>query len=105
MRKSIIIIAAGLLTTASACAQESKVPEVVKTAFVQKFPDAKKVSWDMEDATEWEAEFKLNGAEYSANFSADGIWKETEHEIKKSELPEAIAKTLAQDFSGFEIEE
>lgn len=59
----------------------------------------------MESATEWEAEFKQNGKEYSANFSTDGTWQETEHEIKAVEIPEAIKQTLAQDFSGFKIDD
>ncbi|PZX57616.1 putative PepSY-like beta-lactamase-inhibitor [Algoriphagus ratkowskyi] len=108
MKKYITILSVGVLLSTVACAQEhsdEKVPEAVKTAFSQKFPAAKKVSWDMESATEWEAEFKLEGNEYSANFLADGTWQETEHEINKADIPEAIKQTLAKDFAGFKIEE
>lgn len=107
MKKTIQFVAVALLISASACAQESneKVPAAVKTAFEQKFPDAKKVSWDMEDATAWEAEFKMNGMEYSANFSTTGEWQETEHEIKKSEIPGAVQQMLAKDFDGYKIGE
>ncbi|SFB52481.1 PepSY-like domain-containing protein [Algoriphagus aquimarinus] len=108
MNKYLTILSIGVLLSTGACAQEQsgeEVPEAVKAAFSQKFPTAKKVSWDMESATEWEAEFKLEGNEYSANFLADGTWQETEHEIKKADIPEAIKQTLAQDFAGFKIEE
>ncbi|WP_140160616.1 PepSY-like domain-containing protein [Algoriphagus antarcticus] len=105
MRKSISFVAASMLLTASACAQNPEVPEVVKTAFSQKFPDAKKVNWDMEDASSWEAEFKLNGMEYSSNFNLKGDWLETEHEIKKSELPTSIKEILDQNFMGFKVKE
>lgn len=108
MNKYLTIMTIGFMLSASACAQkhsEEEVPEVVKTAFSQKFPAAKKVSWDMESSTEWEAEFKQDGKEYSANFLADGKWQETEHEINKADIPEAIKQTLAQDFVGYEIEE
>lgn len=91
------------ISTAS-CAQQKEVPQKVKTAFSQKFPNAKKVSWDMEDESEWEAEFKMNGKEYSANFTVNGEWKETEYEIKKSEIPANIKAILDQNFSDYDIE-
>jgi hypothetical protein len=77
----------------------------VKTAFSQKFPTAKKVNWDLESGTEWEAEFKQGGKEYAASFSVNGTWQETEQDLKKADLPEAIKQILAKDFDGFKIEE
>jgi uncharacterized membrane protein YkoI len=108
MNKYLVTAAIGLLFSASAFAQESSekaIPVAVKTAFSQKFPTAKKVNWDLESATEWEAEFKQDGKEYSVSFSLDGTWLKTEQEIKKSDLPEVIKQTLAKDFDGFRIEE
>lgn len=108
MKNSLVILSIGTLFSTSACAQENSekdVPETVKTAFTQKFPSAKKVSWEMESPSEWEAEFKLDGKEYSSNFSTDGIWKETEHEIKTSEIPDLILNIIEKDFAGFKIEE
>lgn len=108
MNKYLTILSVSIMLSTGACAQEhsdEEIPETVKTAFSQKFPAAKKVSWGMESATEWEAEFKLDGKEYSANFLTDGTWHETEHEIKKVDIPEAIRQTLAKDFAGYEIEE
>lgn len=81
------------------------VPEKVLSAFNAKFPDAKKVEWEMESDSEWEAEFKWNGKEYSANFSTDGEWRETEYEIKESEIPSNIRVILDQNFSDYEIED
>ena len=89
--------------TVVSCAQST--PAKVTEAFKAKFPNAKSVEWEKENDAEWEAEFKLNGVEYSANFSTDGMWKETEHEIKVSELPQSVTSTLSKEFSGFEIEE
>jgi len=90
----------------SACEQEAdNVPAKVKTAFEQKFPDAKKVKWEKENEQEWEAEFKMKGIEYSANFDINGSWKETEYEIKKSEIPAAIKTTLESEFADYKIEE
>lgn len=89
----------------TACQSKQEVPETVKKAFSQKFPDATKVKWDMENSDEWEAEFKLNGKEYSANFNMAGKWLETEFEVEMKDLPEAVKTTLKKEFDGFKIEE
>lgn len=104
MKNIILTMALTMAISTASCAQQKEVPQKVKTAFAQKFPNAKKVSWDMEDESEWEAEFKMNGKEYSANFSVNGEWKETEYEIKKSEIPANIQAILDQNFSDYDIE-
>jgi uncharacterized membrane protein YkoI len=104
MKKVTFLMLGSILVLSQACAQ-STAPTAVKKAFSQKFPTAKKAKWDKENATEWEVEFKMNGKEYSANYTSDGIWKETEYGIKKSEIPAAVKQTLANEFSGFKIEE
>tara|TARA_R110000744_G_scaffold273107_1_gene386012 strand:- start:1421 stop:1885 length:465 start_codon:yes stop_codon:yes gene_type:complete len=80
-------------------------PQRVKEAFSMKFPTVKKVKWEKESVTEWEAEFKIKSIEYSASFLEDGTWKETEHEIKKSDIPESINYMLNSEFKGYKIEE
>jgi len=82
-----------------------KVPTAVTSAFKAKFPNATKTSWEMENANEYEASFKLNGKEVSANFDNTGKWLETETEIKVSALPAAVKAALSKDFAGFKIEE
>ncbi|QKG80690.1 PepSY-like domain-containing protein [Tenuifilum thalassicum] len=104
--KNLILISMILAVFSfSACGQKKDVPAKIKTAFEQKFPTAQKVKWDKENETEWEAEFKMNGKEYSANFSSDGKWMETEYEIEKSEIPQAVKQTLDNEFAGYDLEE
>ena len=79
------------------------VPQKVKEAFAKKFPTAKKVKWDKESKTEWEAEFQMNDLEYSANFNLSGTWMETEYVIGSEDLPSAIIETLAADFADYEL--
>ena len=89
-------------STLVSCAQG--IPTKIQDAFNAKFPNAKFIKWDKENDSEWEAEFKVDGVEHSANFSENGTWKETEFEIKKNQLPPAVKETLERDFSGYEIE-
>ncbi len=108
MKKVIIgigLVFASVTLIAFTPETKDKVPQVVKDAFAKKFPTAKKVDWEKENEKEWEAEFKLNKVEYSANFLEDGTWKETEHEIDEKEVPQNIILSLKSNFPGYEIEE
>tara|TARA_R110001592_G_scaffold162584_2_gene395988 strand:+ start:122049 stop:122519 length:471 start_codon:yes stop_codon:yes gene_type:complete len=107
--KNLMLITVLLVAfSMQSCAKKTdskNVPDKVLSAFNAKFPDAKKVEWEMESDSEWEAEFKWNGKEYSANFSTDGEWRETEYGIKETEIPSNIRAILDQNFSDYEIEE
>ena len=106
MKNLILVFAAALFISVTACAQTPKdLPAKVKTAFDQKFPGAQKVKWSKENTTEWEAEFKMAGKEYSANYNADGSWMETEYEISATEIPAAVTKTLGKEFPGYKLVE
>ena len=99
-----IIIALAIGTGIYAFGFDQDAPKMVKEAFVQKFPEVKKVKWEKENETEWEGEFKRNGLEYSANFLEDGTWVETEYEINKKNVPANIQKTLDSEYPGYTIE-
>lgn len=87
------------------CNQKTEVSQKAKEAFKNKFPEAKNVSWEMEEENVWEAEFKMNGQLYSANFNNDGEWKETEIEIEEIDLPIAVEDALKSKYPEVEIEE
>ncbi|MDM8160075.1 PepSY-like domain-containing protein [Labilibaculum sp. K2S] len=106
MKNLLVVIIVIAITSVSGCAQNKKaVPDQVKTAFAQKFPDASNVKWDKENDAEWEAEFKMSGKEYSANFNLEGIWLETEFEISSNEIPDLVKAAIEKEFSGYKIEE
>ncbi len=101
----MLLVAATMSNVANAQKiSADKVPASVTSAFKAKFPTATKVSWEMEK-TEYEANFKLNSEEVSANFDNIGKWMETETEIKVSALPTAIQSSLKKDFEGYKINE
>jgi hypothetical protein len=105
--KSLIAVFAliALLSLNLSAETSGTAPAEVTKAFSQKFPKATEVKWCKECSKEWEAEFKMDGKEFSANFDNLGKWMETEREICPSTLPKAIKKTIMQDFLGYKVVE
>ena len=79
---------------------EKDLPAPVKTAFDYKFPGATDIKWEKENKKEFEANFKMNNAEVSANFGLDGTWVETETTIPSSELPVAVTNAVNTKYPG-----
>jgi len=102
---SFVIVVLFAFSACNSPKPKDTVPEKVKETFQKRFPQAKKVKWDKENKNEWEAEFKMNNREFSANFNVDGTWKETEYEIQQSEIPPLVKATIDSLFTGYEIEE
>ena len=96
-----IMIGAGIYAFGST----DEVPKKVHDAFLMIFPNVDTVAWEKESETEWEAEFDIKGVEYSANFLADGTWTETEHAIKRRDIPKNIKMVLKSEFQKYRIEE
>ncbi len=102
MKNLILVFAAGILISITACGQNVKdVPAKVKTAFDTKFPGAQNVKWGKENATQWEAEFKMDAKNYSANYTVDGKWMESEYTISANEIPVAVTATLGKEFPSY----
>ncbi len=97
----MLIVLAGF-TGFSLLAQE--VPSKVTKAFQSKFGKAGNVTWDMEDGTEWEAEFTMDKKTMSACFDTSGKWLETERKISVSALPDAVRESLKAHYGDYEIE-
>ena len=57
------------------------------------------------EKAKWEAEFKLNGKTYSANYSTKGEWLETEYAVAVTEIPAEVKSAIAKNFPGYQIKE
>ncbi len=107
----IMILSAGIFFSCKQAkkteekAESGEVPEAVTKAFSEKFAAATDVKWESEEEGEYEAGFTLNGKEMSAEFTADGTWKETETEVSQSDLPAAIVDTLEAAYGEYKVEE
>ena len=93
MKKNILkksLFASLLILSTGVANAQVKVPAAVSNAFKTKFATATDIKWGKENKNEYEADFKLDGKKYSANFLTDGTWKETEAQIATAQLPTAV---------------
>lgn len=94
-------------TTSSKCfsqkLQEGQVPQEVKSAQEKRFPGIK-VKWSKEEK-DFEAEFTKDGKKMSTVFGANGTWKETETNIKVSDLPKAVTDYMTKTAKAKSIKE
>lgn len=108
MKKIITALLALVYINNIAIAQKiepEKVPDGVMATFKEKFPTATKVNWEMENKTNYQAEFTFKEEEVSANFDSEGNWIDSEVEIKTDQLPYAVLTAIKKDFEFFKIEE
>ncbi len=105
MKKYTLILSALFLAFSFTACSQDNVPAAVKTAFSKKFPNVKKVKWDKEGNTEWEAEFETGEKDMSANFDLQGNWKETETDLENDEVPAVVLNTIKAKFPGYKVKE
>lgn len=103
--KKVILLAAIAISTVS-CAQgkdKKDVPKVVTDSFAKEYPNTK-VDWDIEDDG-FEAEFKLNGKDASADYDKNGNKLATEIEISEVEFPATALTYLKSTYPKSKIKE
>lgn len=81
-----------------------KVPAAVSAAFQKNYPSVKKASWSLEK-NDFEAAFKLNGVETSANYDKTGKQLEVETALKTKDLPKAVLDYVVKNFPKHKITE
>jgi uncharacterized protein YxeA len=80
-------------------------PEAVKIAFQKKYPNENDPDWKIDKNKNFESSFKKHGKHYRADFSPQGYWIETERNIKKKDLPEAVRDKIKRDYDDYKIYE
>lgn len=101
------LIALLMLLTITTQAQDDEVAvkeENVPAAVVQKlrsmYPDVTKTNWTKEKGR-YLAAFTTTGHSTTAEYDSKGNWIESEMEITKAELPEAVNNTLNSKYAGY----
>jgi hypothetical protein len=90
MKKTILLFALLIsLVAVKSFGQIRKVPAEVTDAFKAKYPDAQNVEWK-DKVTFFQAGFKLNDAEMTADFSSKGEWQESDKKMDFDALPDAV---------------
>lgn len=101
MKKSILTTT--LLLGFAMMSSAQSAPKKVTDAFNLKFEKAEFVEWELEESSDWEAVFEMDGLLFEAVFTKDGDWKETEYEIEASRLPKGVQNTLKTKYAKYEV--
>lgn len=103
--KKVVLFALIAISTVG-CAQSKEkndIPKAVTEAFAKEYPNTK-VDWDVEDDG-FEAEFKLNGKDASADYDKNGNKLATEIEVSENELPASALTYIKTNYPKNKIKE
>ncbi len=102
-KKFIISLLISLSALYSCAQQDSR--ELAEKNFAEKYSNATEVEWSTDDHGNYEAQFKDGKRELRADYDRSGKWLETEESVKMEDLPEAVKKTIEDDYDKDEIAE
>jgi len=88
-KKLVLFLLLSVFTTAMLQAQIRKVPAEVTDALKNKYPNAKNVEWK-DNLANFQATFSMDNAEWTAEFSSKGEWKESAKKMTFEALPAAV---------------
>jgi len=108
MKKISLLVLVVMLFAGAVNAQIRKIPASVTDAFKSRYPHAENVEWK-DRLSFFEADFTLNGATVSADFSNKGEWKSSESKTTFEVLPEPVkdgfSKSKYSDWSKGSVTE
>ncbi|TDE29284.1 hypothetical protein E0I61_08970 [Flavobacterium ranwuense] len=101
MKKLAMVLALSMLTFISfgQKVKDKNVPQIIKNALHQKYPDAKGVKWDKEK-NNYEASFDKNNVDNSILITPEGKIIEMETEIQITELPKNVTDYVKKHYTG-----
>lgn len=82
----------------------SQVPPAVLSAFKAKFHDVSRVEWEKK-GTLYEAAFDINRVDYKAVLNQTGKLEKYKHDIRASELPRPVSKTISTQYKDYRIDD
>jgi len=106
--KTILLILVAVLSVNCVYSQkikESEVPVTVKAKFQSLHPDIKDINWLKLKKGGYEAEFTQNKSQFGVSIDSLGNLRETEKEMKVSELSKEIHDYVAKNYPGYAITE
>lgn len=74
-------------------------PDVILQAFRQKYPEGPEPTWEIDTNGSYEARFQVGGVKYRADFTKEGLWLETEHNIDFINLPPDVRSAYLLKYS------
>ncbi|MCW3807900.1 hypothetical protein [Plebeiibacterium marinum] len=99
----MLIISMVLMFATIGFAQDVNVPQTVKAAFEEKYPDAENAVWKKVKEN-YQVQFEMD-SKSQAYFSADGKWLKTAVVIFEEDLPEAALDFIADKYDEFEVKQ
>lgn len=82
-------------------ARSPHLPAAVTQAFAARYANAS-VGWAAKPYG-YEGVFYRNGIQYEAEFTADGRWLETEHEVSAADFSQAVLDRVKREYPGYTI--
>lgn len=80
---------------------QAQTPASVAAAFKEKYKDVKNVKWNAGDNNTYEADFESDSIAYTATFTDDGKWIQTESSIDSEDLPQVIKDALSKQYDSY----
>ena len=78
-------------------------PSHIQEAFKKKYPGIIDPKWESESNDSWEANFEISDVKYRVDFTKDGDWIETEHDVIFEELPNEVRAAIVIKFKVEDI--
>lgn len=100
----VLGLSIAVLATNAQDIPQSQVPAPVVNGFQQQFKNTTDVKWEKKK-DHYEVKFEINKINHKAKIDAAGKIVKHDTDIKHTELPAAIQKTIAAQFAGYTIKD
>ncbi|EJF08977.1 hypothetical protein O71_17736 [Pontibacter sp. BAB1700] len=104
LRFATVTLFAGLLVSCDDDVLPEKVPLEVRQNLLNTFPLAFDIEWER-SGKDYEADFNMHAVAHSALFRQSGELMQYKRNLQSSELPEAVARSIAQSYPNYKTEE